>query len=317
MREYILRRLLLLPLIMLGVSFFTFLTFNIVPGDVVDIMCGIQCSEADREALREQYGLNDPLLEQYWNWMKGIPSGDFGHSFRGNLAVTTELERRLPITIELMVFAMVFTAVFGIPLGVLSAIRPGTVWDGFARFFSILWLSVPAFYSATLIILFGRLWFGWSPPQFGTGYVSPLDDPVTNLEQFLLPSLILALGSAGIIVRITRSSMLEVLRNDYIRTAWSKGLRERAVVWRHALKNAMIPVVTVLGLEAGGLIGGAVFIETIFALNGIGVYVVQSVISRELLVVQSLALIFAAVYVLINLTVDILYAWLDPRIRYA
>jgi peptide/nickel transport system permease protein len=302
---------------MLGVSFFTFLTFNIVPGDVVDIMCGIQCSEADREALREQYGLNDPLLEQYWNWIKGIPSGDFGHSFRGNLPVTTELERRLPITIELMIFAMVFTAVFGIPLGVLSAIRPGTIWDACARFFSILWLSIPAFYSATLIIIFGRIWFGWSPPQFGTGYVSPLDDPLTNLEQFLLPSLILALGSAGIIVRITRSSMLEVLRNDYIRTAWSKGLRERAVVWRHALKNAMIPVITVLGLEAGGLIGGAVFIETIFALNGIGVYTVQAVISRELLVVQSLALIFAAVYVVINLTVDVIYAWLDPRIRYA
>jgi peptide/nickel transport system permease protein len=207
--------------------------------------------------------------------------------------------------------------VFGIPLGVLSAIRPGTIWDACARFFSILWLSIPAFYSATLIIIFGRIWFGWSPPQFGTGYVSPLDDPLTNLEQFLLPSLILALGSAGIIVRITRSSMLEVLRNDYIRTAWSKGLRERAVVWRHALKNAMIPVITVLGLEAGGLIGGAVFIETIFALNGIGVYTVQAVISRELLVVQSLALIFAAVYVVINLTVDVIYAWLDPRIRYA
>jgi ABC-type dipeptide/oligopeptide/nickel transport system permease component len=140
---------------------------------------------------------------------------------------------------------------------------------------------------------------------------------LTNLEQFLLPSLILAFGSAGIIIRVTRSSMLEVMRNDYIRTAWSKGLRERSVVWRHALKNALIPVVTLIGLEAGGLIGGAVIIETIFGLNGIGVYVVQSVISRELLVVQSLALIFAATYVMINLMVDILYAWLDPRIRYA
>jgi peptide/nickel transport system permease protein len=302
---------------MLAVSFLTFLAFHIVPGDVVDIVCGFQCSEADREALRDQYGLNDPLLKQYWDWLSGIPKGDLGHSFRGNLAVTTELERRMPITIELMLMTMAFSAGLGIPLGVLSAIRPGTIWDSVSRFTSILWLSIPAFYSGTLVIIFGSLWFGWTPPQFGTGYVSPFEDPLTNLEQFLIPSLILAFGSAGIIIRITRSSMLEVMRNDYIRTAWSKGLRERSVVWRHALKNALIPVVTLLGLEAGGLIGGAVLIETIFGLNGVGVYVVQSVISRELLVVQALALVFAATYVLINLAVDVLYAWLDPRIRYA
>jgi peptide/nickel transport system permease protein len=317
MREYILRRLLLLPVIMLGVSFLTFMAFRLIPGDVVDIICGFQCSPDDREALRDQYGLNDPLLKQYWDWLKGIPTGDLGHSFRGNLAVTTELERRMPITLELMFLTMFMSTTIGIPMGVLSAIRPGTLWDAVSRFASILWLSVPAFYSATLVIIFGALWFGWTPPQFGTGYVSPLDDPLTNLEQFFLPSLILALGSAGIIIRITRSSMLEVMRNDYIRTAWSKGLRERSVVWRHALKNALIPVVTFLALEAGGLIGGAVIIESIFALNGVGVYVVQSVISRELLVVQSLALVFAAVYVSLNLAVDILYAWLDPRIRYA
>jgi peptide/nickel transport system permease protein len=317
MRDYILRRLLLLPVIMLGVSFLTFLAFHIIPGDVVDIMCGFSCSPADREAIRDQYGLNDPLLQQYWNWLKGIPQGDFGHSFNGNLPVSTELERRMPITIQLMMMTMAFSIFLGIPLGVLSAVRPGTLGDGVSRFASILWLSIPAFYSGTLVVIFGALWFGWTPPQFGTGYIPLWDDPLTNLEQFLVPSLILAFGSAGIIIRVTRSSMLEVMRNDYIRTAWSKGLRERVVVWRHALKNALIPVVTYLGLEAGGLLGGAVIIESIFALPGVGLYVIQSVISRELLVVQSLALLFAAVYVLINLGIDILYAWLDPRIRYA
>ena len=317
MREYILRRLLILPVIMLGVSFLTFLSFRLIPGDVVDIGCGFQCDDATREAIREQYGLNKPLLTQYWDWLSGIPSGDFGHSFRGNLAVSTELERRMPITIQLLIMTMTFSIGLGIPLGMLSAVRPGSLWDGMSRFASILWLSVPAFYSGTLVIIFGSLWLAWVPPQFATGYVSPFEDPLTNLEQFLLPALILAFGSAGVIIRVTRSSMLEVMRNDYIRTAWSKGLRERTVVWRHALKNALIPVVTLLGLEAGGLIGGAVIIESIFGLNGVGVYVVQSVISRELLVVQALALIFAFTYVLINLIVDVLYAWLDPRIRYA
>jgi peptide/nickel transport system permease protein len=216
-----------------------------------------------------------------------------------------------------MLLTVVFSALFGIPLGVVSAIRQGTIWDLLSRVTSILWLSVPAFYSGTLVIIFGALWFGWTPPQFGTGYVSPFEDPLVNLEQFLLPSLILAFGSAGLIIRVTRSSMLEVMRNDYIRTAWSKGLRERSVVSRHAVKNALIPVVTLLGLEAGGLLGGAVIIEAIFGLNGIGVYVVQSVITREILVVPTLALIFAIIYVVINLFVDILYAWLDPRIRYA
>ena len=317
MREYILRRLLVLPLIMLGVSFLTFLMFRLIPGDVVDINCGFQCDEETRAAIREQYGLDKPLLTQYWDWLAGIPAGDLGSSFRGHLPVTTELERRMPITIQLMIMTMALSAGLGIPLGMLSAVRQGSVWDGVARFTSILWLSVPAFYSGTLIIVFGALWLNWTPPQFESGYVSPLDDPITNMQEFLLPALILAFGSAGVIIRVTRSSMLEVMRNDYIRTAWSKGLRERSVIWRHALKNALIPVVTLLGLEAGGLLGGAVIIESIFGLNGVGVYTVQSVISRELLVVQALALIFAVIYVLINLVVDILYAWLDPRIRYA
>ena len=333
MREYILRRLLLIPVMMLGVSLLTFLTFRIIPGDVVDIRCRFECSEEDRDAIRHEFGLDKPWHEQYGRWLLDVaqpelhtvvgpvqvplPKFDLGESFDGHLAVTTELDRRLPITLELMIITVIFTALLGVPTGILSAIRPGTIYDAIARFSTIVWLSVPGFYVGTLVVIFGSKWFGWTPPQFGTGYTPFMDDPLVNLEQFLIPSLVLALGSSGLVMRLTRSSMLEVMRNDYIRTAWSKGLRERSVVWRHALKNALIPVVTVLGLEAGGLLGGAVLIETIFALNGVGVYVVQSVITREFLVVQAMAFLFAFVYVLTNLTVDVVYAWLDPRIRYA
>jgi peptide/nickel transport system permease protein len=316
-RDYILRRLVLVVPMMLAVSFLTFAAFRLIPGDVVDIVCGWQCSPADRDAIRHEWGLDRPFFVQYVDWVDGIVTGDFGESFRGHLAVTTELERRMPITIQLMVMTVIFTVLLGVPLGVLSAIRPGSIYDAVARFTTILWLSVPGFYVGTLVVIFGFRWFGWIPPQFRTGYTPFFDDPLTNLEQFTVPSMVLALGSAGLVMRLTRSSMLEVMRNDYIRTAWSKGLRERSVVWRHALKNAMIPVVTVLGLEVGGLIGGAVLIETIFGLNGVGVYIVQSVISRELLVVQAMAFILAFVYVLTNLAVDVAYAWLDPRIRYS
>jgi peptide/nickel transport system permease protein len=302
---------------MLGVSFLTFATFRIIPADVVDMICGWQCSPDDRAAIREEWGLDRPLMVQYGDWVDGLVVGDFGESFRGRLAVTTELERRMPITLQLMIMSVLFTGALGVPLGVLSAIRPGTIFDAVARFSTILWLSVPSFYVGTLIIIFGNNWFGWSPPQFATGSTPFFDDPLTNLEQFTIPSLVLALGSAGLVMRLTRSSMLEVMRNDYIRTAWSKGLKERSVVWRHALKNAMIPVVTVLGLEAGGLITGAVIVETIFALNGVGAYIIEAVIAREVLVVQTMAFLFAFVYVLTNLAVDLTYAWLDPRIRYA
>jgi peptide/nickel transport system permease protein len=199
---------------------------------------------------------------------------------------------------------------------VLSAIRPNTAGDWMSRIASVFWLSIPSFYLGIIIITFAAIWFGWTPPQFGISYVSFFDDPLTNLEEFLLPSLVLAVGTAAVIMRLTRSAMLEVMRNDYIRTAWSKGLRERTVVWRHALKNAMIPVVTVVGLQVGALIGGAVLIESVFNLNGVGKYTLEAIVRRDFFVVQSMVLLFALVYVTVNLLVDIAYAWLDPRIHY-
>jgi peptide/nickel transport system permease protein len=232
--------------------------------------------------------------------------------------VTEELERRLPVTLELMIMSMFLAVLLGIPPGVLSAVRPGSWLDGFMRFTSVLWLSIPSFYLGILLITFAANWFGWSPPNFATGTtVRFWDDPWVNIQTFFWPSLVLAVGIAAVIMRLTRSSMLEVMRNDYIRTAWSKGLRERAVVWRHALKNAMIPVVTIMGLQVGALIGGSVIIESVFGLNGMGIYLLEGILRRDLLVVQSLVLIFAVTYVIINLFVDLTYAWLDPRIRYS
>jgi peptide/nickel transport system permease protein len=299
MREYILRRLLLVVPIMLGVSLLTFFAFQLIAGDVVDLKCGFTCPEEVRQALREELGLTRPWYEQFGDWLWGVVRLDLGESVATEVPVTTELKRRLPITGELL-------------------IRPGSIVDSVVRVVNVLWLSVPSFYLAILVITFGFVWFGWSPPQFGVeGYVSFFDNPWVNLQQFLLPAVVMAMGSAAIIMRLVRSSMLEVLRQDYVRTAWSKGLRERAVVSRHAIKNAAIPVVTILGLEAGGLLGGTVIIEHIFALNGVGKYLLESVVMRDVFVVQSVVLFFAATYVLINLAVDVSYAWLDPRIRYS
>lgn len=318
MREYIIRRLLLVPLIMVGVSFLTFLTFRIIPGDAAVLICQFQCTPETLRDIRADLGLDQPFYEQYWDWISGVPRGDLGESFFTKLPVTEELQRRLPVTIELMVLSMFLALILGIPAGILSAVRPGTVIDYVVRFLSVLLLAVPAFYLGILIITFGAAWFGWSPPNFGTGRaVGFFDDPVTNLQTYFWPALVLSVGIAAVIMRLTRSSLLEVMRNDYIRTAWSKGLRERAVIYRHALKNAMIPVTTIVGLQVGALIGGSVLIESVFALNGIGNYLLVAIIGRDLLVVQSLVLMFAFVYVIVNLLVDLTYAWLDPRIRYS
>jgi peptide/nickel transport system permease protein len=318
MRDYIIRRLLLLPIIMIGVSFLTFAVFNfMIPGNVCHLRLGFGATDDTVKACEEQHGLDDPWYEQYGRWLVGIPQGDFGTSLsEGEVAVKEELKHRLPVTLELMFLTLTFALILGIPPGVLSAVRPNTPSDWISRLLSVFFLSIPSFYLGIIILTFAAIWFGWTPPQYSQSYVSFFDDPLTNLEEFLLPSFVLSVGIAAVIMRLTRSAMLEVLRNDYIRTAWSKGLRERTVVWRHALKNAMIPVVTVIGLQIGALIGGAVLIESVFGLNGIGRYVLEAIIRRDFFIVQTMVLMFAFVYVVTNLFVDIAYAWLDPRIHY-
>lgn len=367
MRNYIIRRLLLLVPIMILVTFMTHATFRIIPGSAAHLICQFQCTDETVAAIEHDYGLDENFFRQYGEWLGVVPDDDRGatfswtdtvspvywadytkefarpyaefvgitddgkpNQFHGVLQldfgvsflstdqqVTQALGRKLPVTLELMILALIFSIILGIPPGVISAIRPGTPLDWIVRFTSVAWLSIPNFYLAILVIAFGSSWFGWLPPNFGTGRVpSIFHDPLQNLEIFFWPSLVLSLAIAAVIMRLTRSSMLEVMRNDYMRTAWSKGLRERVVVWRHALKNAMIPVLTIMGLQVGGLIGGSVLIESVFSLDGMGAYLLKSVIGRDLLVVQSLVLIFAVVFVLINLIVDVSYAWLDPRIRY-
>lgn len=317
MRDFIIRRMLLLPLIIFGVSFITFLVFRIIPGDAAVFVCGLQCTPEVLEDVRRELELDKPWYEQYVDWLTGIPQGDLGTSFHTKLSVNTELERKYPVTLELLVLSLLISLVLGIPGGILSAVRPGSIIDFVVRLISVFWLSIPSFYLAILIITFGAAWFGWSPENFATGKAASItDDPITNLKTYIPPSFVLSVGIAAVIMRLTRSSMLEVMRNDYIRTAYSKGLRERAVVWRHALKNAMIPVITIVGLQVGGLIGGSILVESVFALNGIGYYLLSSIVTRDLPVVQSLVLIFSLAYVIINLVVDVSYAWLDPRIRY-
>jgi len=310
--------MLLLPLIMLGVSILTFLTFRAIPGDAVILRCGFGCTPEVVADLRKDLGLDRSLFVQYTDWLGGVVTGDFGQSLaEGEQQVSDELRHRLPITAELMIMTMVLALVLGIPPGVLSAIRPGSLIDLLVRFTSVLWVSIPSFYLAILLITFGVQWFGYVPPQFERAYVPFMDDPWVNLQQFFFPSLVISVGLAAALMRLTRSSMLEVMGNDYVRTAWSKGLRERAVVWRHALKNAMIPVLTVIGLQIGGLLGGSVLIESVYNLNGVGKYALEAIIRRDIFVVQSLTLLFATVYVVANLAVDVAYAWLDPRIHYA
>jgi peptide/nickel transport system permease protein len=333
MRDYIIRRLLILVPVMIGVSLLTFSLFNVIPGDACVLRLGFGSTPETLEDCREQHGLNRPLFpisintelplvhlqdSQYGDWLTDIiVHQDLGQSLaEGGAQVSTELERRLPVTIQLMIMTIILALVLGVIPGMLSAMRPNTPVDWVARVLSVLWLSIPSFYLAILMITFGLLWFDWTPPQFGRGYVPITEDPWINLQQFFFPALVLSVGIAAVIMRLTRSAMLEVLRNDYIRTAWSKGLRERTVVWRHALKNAMIPVVTLVGIQIGALIGGAVIIESVYNLNGVGKYTLEAIIRRDLFVVQSLTLMFALVYVLSNLMVDIAYAWLDPRIHY-
>ena len=317
MRDYIIRRLLMLPLIMIGVSFLTFAVFRFIPGNACVLDQGFGATDETVSACEKAHGLDRAWYVQYVDWLDGIPQGDFGTSLtESDQPVKEELKHRLPITLELMFLTLGFAIVLGIPPGILSAVRTSSPLDYSSRFMSVLMLSIPNFYLGILIITFASSWVGWTPPQFELSYVSFFDDPLTNLEMFIPPAFVLGVGIAAILMRLTRSAMLEVMRNDYIRTAWSKGLRERTVVWRHALKNAMIPVVTVLGLQIGALIGGAVLIESVFALNGVGKYVLEAIVRRDYFVVQTMVLLFAFVYVIANLLVDIAYAWLDPRIHY-
>jgi peptide/nickel transport system permease protein len=317
--QYIIRRLIYLVPVLVGVSLITFIIMRMVPGDVAQVALGTNATEESLADFRHVYGLDQPLFDwkppfgQYGEWVGGLLKGDFGKSYFHRTPVRDELAHRLPVTIQLMVMTIIVMVVIAIPAGVISGIRPNTILDYATRTSAVFGLSIPVFWLGTLFILFPAIWFNWTPPF---GRVSFFDDPVRNLQQFTLPALAMGIPAAAGVMRLTRSSVLEVLRQDYIRTAWSKGLRETTIVRRHVLKNGLIPVVTVIGLQIGGLLGGTVIIESIFALPGIGLFTYESILGRDYLGVQAIVILMAVVYSVVNLVIDVAYVWFDPRIRY-
>jgi len=312
MRVYVLRRLLVAVPSLLIASLIVFTLPRLIPGDVVQLMLQEKAYGKDLEDLRAKLGLNRPIHVQYFDWLGSIAQGNFGESLWTRQPVLTELARRLPVSATLGVMATAVAIVIGIPIGVLAAIRQDGVLDFFARSAAILGLSIPAFVTAILVTLLPAIWWGWTPPRF----VELSKDPAAHIVQFILPAIILGVASAAGIMRLTRGMLLEVLRQDYVRTAWAKGLRERVVVLKHSLKNALIPVVTVLGLQVAAIAGGAVIIEWIFGIPGMGQFLVEAIVQRDYPVIQGVNLVIVGIIVVTNLSVDLVYAVLDPRIRY-
>lgn len=314
MGNYILRRLAMLIPTLVGMSILIFLMLRLLPGDVVDIMMGTdaQAGTEARERLRESLGLADPLPVQYLSWIGGMFQGDFGESLRTGRPVVEILLTALPITVQLAFFAVFIAVIVAVPLGVVSAVKRDTPLDFGARISGLIGLSIPNFWLATLILLATSTLLSWTPSR---SYVSPFEDPLGNIEQMFLPALALSVQLMAVVMRMTRTSMLEVLGQDFVRTARAKGLSERIVVYRHALQNSLIPVITVIGFQLGSLMGTAAIVEVIFGLNGIGNTLLQAIFNRDYPVVQAATLYLAVAFVMINLIVDILYVLVDPRIK--
>lgn len=315
MTRYVVRRLLLALLILWFISVSVFALLRIAPGDPALLQQGINATPERVAAVHKELGLDDPYIVQYGRWLKGFVTLDFGRSVLNQQDVSDEFRGRFPVTFQLMVMTLFWTVCLGIPFGVISAVTRNRPPDYAVRLFAVLGLSVPTFWVATLVLMIPSQMWGYAPPLNETK--SLFSDPWANMRQFGPPSLVLALGSMAGVMRLVRSELLEVLRADYVRTARAKGLSQRIVVLRHALRNSLIPVVTVLGLLISGLLGGSVVIEQIFNLRGIGQYIFGSILQKDFAVVQSLVMFTATVAVLMNLLVDLLYGVLDPRIRYS
>jgi peptide/nickel transport system permease protein len=315
-RTYLLSRLLLIVPTLLGVASLVFVIMRVIPGDVALLILGGDSGQIDQAQLADMHhrlGLDRPLLAQFGTWLGGVLRFDFGNSLWTGRPVMEELLIRLPLSLELAVLATAVAVLIAIPLGILAAMRQDTWIDYVVRVVSIGGLAIPSFWAGILVILFLVVVFGWGPPLV---YTPPWKDVWGNFQQMVWPVLTVGYRYAAVTTRMTRSTLLEVLREDYIRTAWAKGLRERAVVVRHALKNAMLPVITLIGTEFAFLIGGLVVTETVFTLNGVGRFVVDAVAHRDYPVVQALVFVIAFAFVIVNLLIDLTYAWFDPRIRY-
>ncbi|HME95192.1 MAG TPA: ABC transporter permease [Methylomirabilota bacterium] len=315
MKIYILKRVIIAGVTLLGMSMLIFVLMRLAPGNITDIIfeSAGYVDEADRHRLEAELGIDKPVAIQYLNWLGDFVRGDLGKSYRYELPAWDVIKPRLPVTLELAVLALGFSVLLGVPTGVISAVRRGRPVDYALRVFSLAGLSMPSFWLGMIVILLLVRSLGWIPSMT---YVSPFDNLGANLFQFLLPALAVGYRSSALIMRITRSTMLEVLREDYIRTAWAKGQRSTQVVWRHAFKNASLPVITLIGIEFAFLIGGLIVTETVFNLPGVARYLVDAIQGRDYPIVQNLAMLIAVVVVTANLVVDLLYTWLDPRIKY-
>jgi peptide/nickel transport system permease protein len=316
MRQYILKRLLLMIPTLLGVAVLVFLMLRVAPGDIVELKYAGTGAFAPKEVLdqeRAQLGLEKPLWHQFLSWMWGIFRFDFGNSMWTGRPITYEIRVRLELSLELAIMATIVAILLSVPLGTIAALKQDTWIDYLVRIFSIAGLSIPSFWLGILIILGFLIFFKWLPPLTFTSFWV---DPKANLMQLIWPALAVGYRYSAVATRMTRSAVLEVLREDYVRTARAKGLREKVVLTRHALKNALLPVITVIGLEFAFLIGGLVVTEQVFNLNGIGMLFVESITRRDYTMTQALVLLVAFCFIFINFTVDLLYAWLDPRIRY-
>jgi peptide/nickel transport system permease protein len=313
LRRYLAKRLLVAIPSLLIASLIVFTLPRLIPGDVVQLMLEEKAYARDIEELRAKLGLDRPLYVQYFEWLGRIARGDLGESLWTRRPVLEEIGRRLPVTLELALFATLFAVAIALPIGVISATRQDTMKDYVARSAAILGLSMPNFWVATLVIVLPAIWWGWRPL---TSFVEFGQDPLGHVAQFLLPGLILGVASAAALMRLTRGMLLEVLRQDYVRTAWAKGLRERVIVFKHSLRNAVIPVVTVLGIQIAQIIGSTVIIEQVFGIPGMSRFLFDAINQRDYPVIQGVNLVVVSAIVLINLAIDGVYALLDPRIRY-
>jgi peptide/nickel transport system permease protein len=314
MTRYIAHRLLGIVPVLVGIAVVVFTLVHLIPGDVVQVLLGTDASPQQVETLRRSFGLDQPLPVQFVDWSGHVIRGDLGTSLRTNRAVLPDLVGRFGVTVQLTLLSTVLALLLAIPLGIASVARNGQASDLLSRVLALVGLSIPNFWLGTLLILFASLVIHWLPP---VGFISLLDNPWLGLQTLLLPSISLGTVLAAFVMRMTRSSLLEVLGQDYIRTAYAKGLRDRSVLYVHALKNALIPVLTAIGVQLGYLLGGAVVVEQVFSVPGLGRFLLDAIYTRDYPVVQGGVLLIALVCSLINLVVDVLYAAVDPRIRYS
>ena len=317
MQTYIIRRLLLIVPTVFIVTVIVFFSVRLIPGDVVDMMvmgmargAGV---EDPRELIRAKLGLDRPLVAQYVTWVTGVLRGDLGDALVSRESVTNLVLNRLPVSLEVGAMAIFISLAIALPVGIYSGVRPDTVGDYLLRSFAILLIAVPGFWIALMVWVYPALWWGWAPPMIYTRFSV---NPIRNFTSLIIPASILGMWLSGVTMRLTRTMMLEVLRQDYVRTAWSKGLQEPVVVVRHVLRNAMLPVVTMVGLMLPVMVGGAVIVETLFQLPGLGSLLVFAIERRDYIVVSGINLVVAGFVLVVNLLIDLTYSFLDPRIRY-